>query len=358
MLVGLAILAVVLFLAAPGRDVVITPGFEPAQLDRTVGLTRIMLLSPILLAMGSVARACSTRGGRFAAVGDRPDGLQPRDHRRGAVLLAPRRASRGLAVGVVAGSLGHLLVQLRPLRGGGFRYRAASMDTTTRGREALVLMAPRALGLGAARSRSSSSRPWRRPVHRGHHCLQRRVHAAPDPDRRDRRAARGRAAAVALAGGRRRREVEFARLLTRALRLILYAMIPIAASRGSSAWKTVEILFGRGRSGRSTSIRSRRRCSGFLTGLAAHALIAVLARAFYARQDTETPVIAGIAAVVINATLGGRPAWSHGPERDRPGHRPRPLGSRPSSCSASCAFDHGLRLGDVVRSGFKPWLGR
>ena len=38
-------------------------------------------------------------------------------------------------------------------------------------------------------------------------------------------------------------------------------------------------------------------------GLTAHALIAVLARAFYARQDTVTPVAAAVGAVAINCTL-------------------------------------------------------
>ena len=42
---------------------------------------------------------------------------------------------------------------------------------------------------------------------------------------------------------------------------------------------------------------------GFLVGLTAHALIAVLARAFYARQDTVTPVVAAVGAVAINCTL-------------------------------------------------------
>src|SRR6185369_9175308 len=41
----------------------------------------------------------------------------------------------------------------------------------------------------------------------------------------------------------------------------------------------------------------------FLTGLTAHALIAILARAFYARQDTWIPVAAAILAVVVNSTL-------------------------------------------------------
>jgi putative peptidoglycan lipid II flippase len=38
-------------------------------------------------------------------------------------------------------------------------------------------------------------------------------------------------------------------------------------------------------------------------GLVAHSLIAVLARSFYARQDTLTPVLAAVGAVVVNTTL-------------------------------------------------------
>ena len=41
----------------------------------------------------------------------------------------------------------------------------------------------------------------------------------------------------------------------------------------------------------------------FLLGLTAHALIAILARAFYARHDTRTPVAAAILAVAVNTTL-------------------------------------------------------
>src|SRR5439155_1165794 len=43
--------------------------------------------------------------------------------------------------------------------------------------------------------------------------------------------------------------------------------------------------------------------AAFLIGLTAHALIAVLARAFYARQDTRTPVAAAVLAVVVNSSL-------------------------------------------------------
>ena len=41
----------------------------------------------------------------------------------------------------------------------------------------------------------------------------------------------------------------------------------------------------------------------FMVGLAAHAMIAVEARAFFARQDTLTPVLAALGAVAINSIL-------------------------------------------------------
>jgi putative peptidoglycan lipid II flippase len=67
----------------------------------------------------------------------------------------------------------------------------------------------------------------------------------------------------------------------------------------------VELLFGSGMFGENAVEQTAATLFTFLIGLAAHALIAVLARAFYARQDTKTPVVAAILAVVVNSTLAG-----------------------------------------------------
>ena len=53
-------------------------GLRAAQLEKTVELTRIMLLSPIFLALGAVATSVLNSGGRFAAAAAGPDRLQPR----------------------------------------------------------------------------------------------------------------------------------------------------------------------------------------------------------------------------------------------------------------------------------------
>jgi putative peptidoglycan lipid II flippase len=67
MLIALALLAVVAFIAAPWLVPAITPGFDQAGLERTIGLTRIMLAAPVLLALGAVATSALNADRRFAA---------------------------------------------------------------------------------------------------------------------------------------------------------------------------------------------------------------------------------------------------------------------------------------------------
>jgi putative peptidoglycan lipid II flippase len=43
--------------------------------------------------------------------------------------------------------------------------------------------------------------------------------------------------------------------------------------------------------------------SFFMLGLVAHAVLPVMARAFYARQDTLTPVAAAVLTVIVNSSL-------------------------------------------------------
>jgi putative peptidoglycan lipid II flippase len=99
------------------------------------------------------------------------------------------------------------------------------------------------------------------------------------------------------------REAEFAHLLTRSIRLILFVMIPIAGLLAVLNDRVVNLLFGGGQIVARDLALIAETLSWFLIGLAAHALIAVLARAFYARQDTRTPVLAAIGAVVVNTSL-------------------------------------------------------
>jgi putative peptidoglycan lipid II flippase len=303
MLIGLAGLAAILFLLAPAAVRVIAPGFEGEQLEQTIVLSRIMLLSPIFLAMGAVATSVLNAGGRFAASAIAPS-VYNLAIIGGALFLAPTFGVTGLAVGVVAGSMGHLLVQLRPLRRLGFRYEPRIDRDDPESRRALLLMAPRAFGLGAGQVTfivvtalaSTVSLGAVTDFNYAFILLQIPIGVIGVPLGIVLLPSLSRDAAVG-------REAEFAALLTRALRLLLFAMIPIAALAAVLRRELVELLFGGGRLGPADLDLIATTLLWFLTGLAAHALIAVLARAFYARQDTLTPVLAAIGAVAVNTTL-------------------------------------------------------
>jgi putative peptidoglycan lipid II flippase len=303
MLIGLAILAVSLFILAPVVVPIITPGFGPAELDRTVELTRIMLLSPIFLSLGAVATSVLNAGGRFAASAVAPI-VYNLAIIGGALLLGPTFGVNGLAVSVVAGSLGHLLVQLRPLARLGFRYQPRIDAADPQARRALVLMAPRAIGLGVTQITFIVVTSLASTLGVGavsdfnfaFALLQIPLGIIGVPLGIVVLPSLSREAAVG-------REDAFAGLLTRALRLLIYVMIPIAVLAAVVREPVVEILFGSGKINDANLDIIALTLVGFLVGLTAHAMIAVLARAFYARQDTVTPVIAAIGAVAINCTL-------------------------------------------------------
>jgi putative peptidoglycan lipid II flippase len=268
---------------------------------RTIELTRIMVLSPILLALGAVATSVLNTQERFVASVAAPI-VYNLAIIGAAVLLTPSFGAVGLAVGVVAGSLGHLLVQIPPLRRLGFRYTPRIDTSDPAARRALGLMAPRAVGLGASQITFVVVTALATTVGLGavtaftiaFTLLQIPIGVIGVP--------LGIVLFPTLSRGAALGDREaFVGLLNRALRLLAVVMIPVAAIAGILRIEVVALLF---RSFGPDAIRvTADTFLAFLVGAPAHAMIAVLARAFYARQDTLTPVIAAIGAVVVNTTL-------------------------------------------------------
>ncbi|MGH2512247.1 MAG: murein biosynthesis integral membrane protein MurJ [Candidatus Limnocylindrales bacterium] len=299
----LLILAVIVAIAAPVLVPVITGQFTPAQTERTIELTRVMLLSPILLAGGALATSLLNARHRFAA-----SAIAPIVYNLaiifGAVVLAPLFGIVGLAVGVVIGAAGHFLVQLGPLRGTGFRYRPAIDLSDPDAREAILLMAPRAVGLaasqltflvatsvstglgvGAVTAFTFAFSIFQLPI--GVIGVPLGVVTLPSLSRE-------------LARG----EVErFLDLVRRAIRLIVFVMVPLSGLSIIARGGVVRLLFGYGRMDAQAIERTAATLAWLLLALTSESIIAILARAFYAGRDTRTPVIAAIVAVAINVSL-------------------------------------------------------
>lgn len=304
MLAGLAVLAGMLFVLAPVVVPAVTPGFDAAQTATTVDLTRVMLVSPIFLALGSVATSVLNARGRFAA-----SVLAPIVYNLaiigGALFLAPSMGVMGLAVGVAAGSVCHLGIQLRPLFGRTrFEYHPRVDLADPEARTTILLLIPRAIGLGGAQLQLLAATTiastlaagtisaftiaftvFQIPI--GTLGVPLGVVALPALSQRLASGATG----------------DFVSLLGRALRLMLFAMLPIAVFAAVAAGPIVTILFGYGKVDAAGIEVMARTLVTFLVALPSETAIVLLARAFYATRDTRTPVAAALVAVVVSVVL-------------------------------------------------------
>ena len=303
MMIALLVLATGLFVFAPMLVPLITPGFDPDRLDRTVALTRIMVLSPVFLAMGSVATSVLNARGRFAASVLAPI-LYNVGMIAGALVLYPVLGIPGLAVGVVLGSVCHLVIQLRPLAGVGFRYRPRITLSDPAARKALTLMAPRAFGLGAVQvtlvvltiQASTMAEGSVAALTYAFTLLQIPLGVIS--------MALGTVALPALSTSLATGDTgEFVYLLRRSIRLLLFVMLPIATMGMVQAHGVVDLLFGYGRFDAAAVTVTAGTLVFFLVGLTAHAEIAILAPAFYAGQDTRTPVSIVVAGTGVSVVL-------------------------------------------------------
>jgi len=292
-------LAAVTWLLAPVLVPLITPGYTPTEMQTTIDLTRVMLLSPILLAVGAVMAAGLNSHGIFGA-----PALAPNVYNvaiiAAAVVLTPFLGISALAVGVVLGALGHVLTQAIPFARN--RLYEPFMDLHDPAvRETLMLMGPRALGLGATQLVFL--------------VLMMFTSTMPPGD-----VSRFNGAFIALqipvgligvplgivllpplsqafALGQHDR---FRQLVDQSLRLLLFVVIPMTGMMLALAAPTIALLFQYGKVDASASAAMVPVYVVFLLGLIAHVMIALLAPVFYAGKDTRTPVTAALLAVAVD----------------------------------------------------------
>lgn len=148
LLLGLGTISLFGILFAPWVAGMVAPGFPAEKQAMVAELTRIMLLSPVLLAVSAVFGGVLISLKRFLAYS-----LAPIFYNVGIiigiVLLVPFLGMPGLAWGVVLGALLHVAIQYPALHEAGYQWkfvmRHTLLDTTTR--QVIRLMIPRSLAM-------------------------------------------------------------------------------------------------------------------------------------------------------------------------------------------------------------------
>ena len=304
MTVGLVILVSVAWLAAPVLVPLIAPGFAGEQLQQTIELTRLMLLAPMFLALGGVATSALNAHNRFAA-----SALAPIVYNLAiigaALILTHSLGVTGLAIGVVVGSLGHLLVQLPPLARAGFRFTPNLDAGDPEVRQALRLMGPRTVALGASQITFVVATAFASGLAAGSvtaftfaftvFSIPLSVIGVP----------LGIVALPTLSRDLARGAVdEFVALMSRAIRLILFLILPLVALGIALRGPATTVLFNHGKfTGESVQLVAATLLV-LLLALPGEGLLTILVRAFYANRDTRTPALAAILGVVLNVVVG------------------------------------------------------
>lgn len=295
---------VVFALAGPIMRNLVAPDLPTDVQPLAVETMRILLLSPILLGLGIAAKGILEAQDQFTL-----PALAPLVYNLAiivaALVLAPAHGIEGVAVGVVFGALLHIGVQVPGLIASGMAFRP-TLDRTVDGlAEVGRLLLPRVVGLaafqlnfvavthmasGAGEGRVSALNYAWQMMMLPHGVIALSISTVIFPSM----------ARLFQAG----KLDEVRTTFTGALMPMLFLTIP--ASIGLFELRTAipQTVFQLGAfDAQSTALVSP--ALGFLAlGLVWYALVEVLARIYYAMQDTKTPVIAGVVIIVINIALG------------------------------------------------------
>jgi putative peptidoglycan lipid II flippase len=309
-LLALAGFSLVMAVFAPWIVPLITPGFDPPTTELTIRMTRVMLLSPVFIGMGAVVSGILNSYERFTIPAIAPL-LYNLAIIGAAIVLAPILGVEGLAVGVAIGSLAHLVIQLPDLAGVGQRYDLFVSIAHPGVRRVVWLMLPRTLGLAAVQINFLASTLLASGLPEGSltaynyafQLLQVPVGVV------------GVSVAVALFPRLSRdaalgRVKELRRQLSASMRVLLFIALPLTAVMIVLREPLTAVFFQYGLFSAQSTQETSVALLFFTLGLAAQVLVPILARAFYALQDTRTPVAWAIGAVAVNVPLM---AWLVGP---------------------------------------------
>jgi putative peptidoglycan lipid II flippase len=302
-LIALAGLSLLMAIFAPILVPIVAPGFDAPTTELTIRMTRVMLISPVLIGMGAVVTGILNTYQQFTVPAVAPL-LYNLAIIFAAIFLAPIMGVEGLAVGVAIGSLAHLAVQVPSLARVGQRYDLTIGLSHPGVRRVAWLMGPRTLGLAAGQVNFLVSTVLASGLPEGsltayNYAFQ--LSQIPV-------GVVGVSIAVALFPTLSRdaalgRVGEIRRQVSAAIRILLFVAAPLIAIMIVLREPLTDVFYQYGAFSQSASDRTASALLFFAVGLGGHIVVHVLTRTFYAMQDTRTPVTWAIVAVAINVPL-------------------------------------------------------
>ncbi|MGZ8481069.1 MAG: murein biosynthesis integral membrane protein MurJ [Candidatus Limnocylindria bacterium] len=309
-MIALTALSLLMALLAPILVPIVAPGFDEPTTQLTIRLTQIMLISPVLIGMGAVVTGILNSYQQFTVPSIAPL-LYNLAIIAAAVFLTPLFGVEGLAIGVALGSLAHLLVQLPNLARVGHRYKP-TIDLSHPGvRRVVWLMGPRMLGLASGQVNFLVSTVLASGLAAGSLAVYNYAFQLSQLPV----GVIGVSVAVALfptlsQDAAMGRIGEIRRQVANAVRLLIFVAAPLTAIMVVLREPLTSVFYQYGLFSQAATEQTAFTLLFFAVGLGGHIVVHTLTRAFYAMQDTRTPVTWAIIAVAVNVPLM---VWLVGP---------------------------------------------
>lgn len=275
---------------------------NPGLLPLTANLMRLMLISIVIFGASGILMVTLNARQHFVLPAIAPI-IYNLGIIAGTVLFAPN--VMGIGIGTIIGAAGHLLIQLPGMQKQKAVYSFTANIHDAGVRQVLKLMAPRVLGLSFGQinhlittflaqfmilgSIPALANAWR-------------IMLMPQ-------GAIGQALGIVafptFATLAARNELaQMRRVLANTVRLILFLGMPATVLLIFFSTPIISLLFGRGRIGADDIQFMAWGLIFYAFGLIGLSLIEVISRAFYAMEDTVTPVMAGAVQLIVMAALG------------------------------------------------------
>lgn len=300
---GMMVVCLVIFALSRPLTELIAPGFSPEQLDRTAEITRIMLLSPIIFTISNVMSSVLISLKKFLIVNIAPL-LYNAGIIFGIVFLFPRYGLEGLAYGVIIGAMMHVLIQVPAAFINGYRWKPVMNYTDPGAKKIGALFLPRVFGLdnsyvnlivvsvvgstvvtGSITAFNYANNI--QAVALGIFALSSAVAVFP----------------VLSDFFNKHDPKGFIDTLQHTIIRVLYFIVPTTIILLLLRAHIVRLLLGHGNCDWNCTILTFNTLGVLALGLLAQSLIPLFARAFYARQNTKTPVLYSLVGISINILL-------------------------------------------------------
>ncbi len=299
----------ILFIFAPFVVNLVAPGFSSENLEYMTLLTRIMLLSPVLLGISSLFSGVLQYFDRFLAYS-----LAPIMYNIGIILgiifFTPYFGIVGLAYGVILGSFFHLLIQVPPAYYSGFSYKPVLDLGQKELRRIFYLILPRILGQASTKINIIVMTALASTLAAGSVSifnLSNHLQAFPV---RAIGVAFAVAAFPALSKSLASKEKDkFFMKLSSVMRQILFFIIPASVMFFLLRAHAVRAVYGVEGLGWVETQLIAASLGVFAFSFFAATLVHLLVRVFFSFQDTKTPVVAALISMGTNIGLAFFFVW-------------------------------------------------